>query len=146
MATGNDLVLEAPPNPVPVKKQPKYNLHPLASSAATTSPSTRLPLRLASALPPDASDEDWRTPRLWSSDFRTHITERRWTAFRAELDAFLARSFSPPAAQTPGPVTVAPAVDEDARHILIETPSPASCSTSAAASPSPRWAARTSAR
>ena len=123
---GNDLVLEAPSNPVPVKKQPKYNLTRWASSGRDDLAVNTLCHQAFRALGPDSPDEDWRTLcRLWSSDFRTHITGKRWTAFRAELDAFLARL---PAPQPRKATRIAatgptPAIEQDVRHILIETPS-----------------------
>jgi len=121
--TGNLLTLEAPNNPVPVKKQPKYNITRWASSGrddlAVNTACHRLFRAITAA---NAADDAWRTLlRLWSSDYRTHITETRWTAFRAELDAAL-KEFplalcTAEAATTP----VAPTVERGDRLIYIET-------------------------
>lgn len=101
---GNVLRLEAAANPVPVKKQPKYNITRWASSGrddlAVNTACHRIFRDLAAR---DANDAEWRDLlRLWSSDFRTHITEPRWRAFRAELDA---KSGEPraPSSATPTP-------------------------------------------
>ncbi len=89
---GNLLRLEAATNPVPVKKQPKYNITRWASSGrddlAVNTACHRLCRDLVAREAPDA---EWRDLlRLWSSDFRTHITPARWKAFRAELDGRIA--------------------------------------------------------
>ncbi|BCW88139.1 hypothetical protein sos41_12770 [Alphaproteobacteria bacterium SO-S41] len=145
----NPLVLEAPSNPVPVKKQPKYNLTRWSSSGRDDLWANTQCHRALRALGPTASDADWRTLlHLWSSDYRTHITEKRWAKFRAELEAFVSelssRARSPEASETrdPGAANtggggpwvpalrsaaagmtdiVHPTLSSDTRHILIET-------------------------
>ncbi len=119
------LTLEAPTNPTPVKKQPKYNLTRWACTGRDDLWANTMCRRAYEALAgAEASPEDWRELcRLWSSDFRTHITERRWAAFVADLTAFVARVERPAAPRAPRPPSIQPAVERDGRHILIETPS-----------------------
>jgi hypothetical protein len=91
---GHLLSLEAPNNPVPVKKQPKYNLTRWAASGCDDLWANAQCFRAARLLADatEAPDKDWRELcRLWSSDFRTHITEKRWAAFAQELTAFVER-------------------------------------------------------
>lgn len=95
---GNLLTLEAPNNPVPVKKQPKYNITRWASSGRDDLAVNTACHQLYRAITASRAGDDaaWRTLlHLWSSDYRTHITESRWTKFRTELDAAL-KSFPPP--------------------------------------------------
>ncbi|MBF0249264.1 MAG: glycoside hydrolase family 57 [Alphaproteobacteria bacterium] len=85
---GNALTLESPDDPIPVKKQPKYNALRWAATG-------RDDMRLNTACwrqyhrltqRPNATSQDWRRLcRLWSSDYRTHITESRWSAVMEEI-------------------------------------------------------------
>jgi len=86
---GNDsaLRLESAACPVPVKKQRKYNLSRWAVTGrddiAINAACERIYRGL---LRSTAGDADWRELcYLWSSDFRTHITEKRWNAYCARL-------------------------------------------------------------
>jgi hypothetical protein len=88
---GNRLSLESAAQPVPVKKQAKYNLTRWAVTArddlGVNTDCWRAYERLCAD--PASSDTDWRELcYLWSSDFRTHITEKRWAAYRERLAAF----------------------------------------------------------
>jgi len=88
---GNRLHLESPEQPVPVKKQGKYNITRWAVTGRDDLGINTACWRIYEALKanPNASDEDWRELcYLWSSDFRTHITEARWAAYRKKLSAF----------------------------------------------------------
>lgn len=123
---GQGLTLEAPNNPVPVKKQPKYNLTRWASSGRDDLWANALCHRAASLLTDAPSQaDDWRSLcRLWSSDFRTHITASRWSRFTADLEAFVARL----EAGAPPPIAAAPqahasaSIERGERIILVETP------------------------
>ena len=87
---GNLLQLETPQAPIPVKKQEKYNITRWAVTGRDDTGINTACWRILRALQaaPSTSDEDWRQLCwLWSSDFRTHITERRWNAYRAQLAA-----------------------------------------------------------
>jgi hypothetical protein len=106
---GNRLYLESAEQPIPVKKQGKYNLTRWAVTArddlAVNTDCWRAYERLRAD--PAASDESWRELcYLWSSDFRTHITEKRWAAYRERLAAFGRKlGVTGPVAQ-PAPIAV----------------------------------------
>jgi len=89
---GTRIHLETPELPVPVKKQGKYNLTRWAVTGRgdlqVNSRCARLAAHLE-AMGSDATDEHWRELcALWSSDFRTHITQKRWAAYVERLAAF----------------------------------------------------------
>ena len=86
---GQPLRLESAAQPTPVKKQDKYNLVRWAVTGRddlginTKCWQLFAALRSAAA----ATDADWRELcYLWSSDFRTHITEARWQRYRRRLE------------------------------------------------------------
>lgn len=88
---GNHIHLESAAQPVPVKKQEKYNLGRWALSGrddtGINSACFRLYRVLKNSLKVDSSD--WRELcYLWSSDFRTHITDKRWAEYSERLAAF----------------------------------------------------------
>jgi len=121
------LRLETASCPVPVKKQRKYNLSRWAVTGrddiAINAACERIHRALAAA---GAAPADWKELcYLWSSDFRTHITQKRWTAFCARLrDAeakYLPADRSTLASPPPRPA-LCPAAGEGVRHIDIETP------------------------
>jgi Glycosyl hydrolase family 57 len=90
-SSGNLLHLESAQQPIPVKKQGKYNLTRWAVTGrddlAVNTECWRAHEHLCAD--PASSDADWQELcYLWSSDFRTHITEKRWVAYRARLAAF----------------------------------------------------------
>lgn len=93
----DELRLESAAQPCPVKKQPKYNLARWAVTGRDDLVVNSACHRIASALEArDAPDTDWQELcRLWSSDFRTHITETRWAGFRRRLAALEARVVPP---------------------------------------------------
>jgi len=85
--SGPALSLESATCPVPVKKQRKYNLSRWAVTGrddlAINAACERIYRGLLRA---NADDRGWKELcYLWSSDFRTHITEKRWTTFCARL-------------------------------------------------------------
>jgi hypothetical protein len=124
---GHLLKLEAPSNPVPVKKQPKYNLTRWSSSGRDDLWANTMCHRALQAMTDNTAPDDWRALlRLWSSDFRTHITEQRWHGFAKDLTDFVhdlegkrahhsgqARPSSPSAKST---------VSDGERYITVETP------------------------
>lgn len=119
-AANQMLRLETPACPVPVKKQRKYNLSRWAVTGrddlAINAACERIyrGMRDGSATP-----EDWKELcYLWSSDFRTHITETRWVTFTQRL----ATAETKWAAPQPMPAVPPAGVPHDARHIDIETP------------------------
>ncbi len=82
----NRLILADARQPVVVKKQPKYNLVRWAvtgrDDAAINGRCRRIYLAIK-----ESTNESWwrRLCYLWSSDFRTHITDARWASYLHEL-------------------------------------------------------------
>ena len=84
------LMLESPAQPIPVKKQPKYNV---TRWTVTGRDSLRLNTACYASL---RGLEGLREPvrgqlkkdlcYLWSSDFRTHITPDRWQKLQEQID------------------------------------------------------------
>jgi len=88
---GNRLHLESANQPVPVKKQSKYNVTRWAVTGRDDLRINTACWRIYRALSADPSvgEDEWRELcYLWSSDFRTHITDRRWSAYRKRLSDF----------------------------------------------------------
>jgi Uncharacterized conserved protein len=114
------LRLETPAVPIPVKKQPKYNLSRWAVTGRDDLFINAACQRLYEALVAnDAEPSAWKELcYLWASDFRTHITAKRWTGLERRLNAALQRFPHPEVPQPPAPT--GPAVSE--RHIDIATP------------------------
>lgn len=86
----NRLVLESPKQPIPVKKQEKYNINRWALTGRDNLKINTEVYRIYKALlngNPD--DNDWKELcYLSASDFRTHITYKRWQKYAKELDNF----------------------------------------------------------
>lgn len=85
---GNRLQLESSNEPIPVKKQGKYNLTRWSvtgrDNVSINTRCWRIYRSLQKKL--EAPAGDWQELcYLWSSDFRTHITERRWRAYQERL-------------------------------------------------------------
>ena len=98
LAQAEPLHLEAAAGPCPVKKQPKYNLSRWAVTGRNDLESNSRCHRIAQALETrvGAEDGDWQELcRLWSSDFRTHITTSRWAGFQRDLATMEARFPAP---------------------------------------------------
>jgi hypothetical protein len=73
--------LSSASHPIPVKKQPKYNLSRWAVTGRDDLWLNTLCHRMARQLDASAgaTDQDWRSLcEFWASDFRTHISEDRW--------------------------------------------------------------------
>jgi len=86
-AAGHLLDLQTAAMPVPVKKQAKYNITRWAVTGRDDLRINSLCHRIyQQLLSTSAGREEWRELcYLWSSDFRTHITERRWTEYLQRL-------------------------------------------------------------
>lgn len=116
---GNMLRLESAACPVPVKKQRKYNLARWAvtgrDNTAINAACQRIYEGMLAGAPQAA---DWKELcHLWASDFRTHLTIRRWDALKLRLEDMEARWSAPP----PLFPAAAGAVMAE-RHVTIETP------------------------
>jgi hypothetical protein len=84
-----ELCLESPSSPVPVKKQPKYNVVRWASGGrdgpGINSKCFEI-YRNMKSRKLATNDEDWRELcELWASDARTHLTQKRWEKFQSRL-------------------------------------------------------------
>ncbi|TRO82497.1 glycoside hydrolase family 57 [Desulfuromonas acetexigens] len=91
---GNHLHLESAAQPVPVKKQAKYNVMRWALTGRDDLGLNTLCWRIYEALAADADslETDWKELcYLWGSDFRTHITARRWQGVQERLSALRQR-------------------------------------------------------
>lgn len=91
---GNRLHLESAEDPLPVKKQEKYNITRWAVTGRNDLGVNTACHRLYRAMKERKVQDDsaWRELcYLWSSDFRTHITERRWTAYLQRIDSLETR-------------------------------------------------------
>ena len=118
---GHRMRLESATAPVPVKKQRKYNLSRWAvtgrDNTAINAACERIYRGLAAG---HANADDWKELcYLWASDFRTHLTERRWQSFCARLRAAEGRWSSQ--SSCPYPVRLPEAEPCNARHINIAT-------------------------
>lgn len=100
---GNRLQLESAAQPVPVKKQAKYNVVRWALTGRDDLGLNTACWRSFEELKqrPDEAEEEWKELcYLWSSDFRTHITSKRWEALQRRLAA---RDLLPAAWSKKGP-------------------------------------------
>lgn len=114
------LRLETPACPVPVKKQRKYNLSRWAVTGRDDTALNAACERICAGLVASgnmATDADWKELCfLWSSDFRTHITDARWQDLKTRLTAMEERFATAP----PLPAHPQGEIIQD-RHIEIDT-------------------------
>jgi hypothetical protein len=115
---GYTLQLESPTCPVPVKKQRKYNLARWAVTGRDDIAVNAACERIYKGML-ERPDADWKELcYLWASDFRTHLTAKRWDTFRARLHGAEAKYAAPLA-----PVFGAPQAElATDRHLSIQTP------------------------
>lgn len=86
---GRSLELSSAVQPIPVKKQDKYNVVRWAVSGRNDLGINTRCRQIYAAMQKSsaACESDWKELcYLWSSDFRTHITEKRWTAYQHRLE------------------------------------------------------------
>lgn len=126
---GNRLSLESPESPIPVKKQEKYNITRWAVTGRDDIGINSACQRLhdAMAASGNATDQDWRQLcYLWSSDFRTHITSRRWKTYRNRLNSLCRRyALTLQGALLSGGTEVIPpevSIRRDGAYLSVETP------------------------
>jgi hypothetical protein len=111
------LSLESAACPVPVKKQRKYNLARWAVTGRDNLAINAACQRIYEGML-EGPAPDWKEIcYLWASDFRTHLTEKRWAAYRARLEAAESRWSKP---TRPTPMVHGAEVSE--RFFKIETP------------------------
>jgi len=115
---GNLLRLESADCPVPVKKQRKYNLARWAVTGRDNIAVNAACERVYRGML-ECPDPDWKELcYLWASDFRTHLTEKRWAEFKSRLEK-AEEKYSRP---LPLPVATLDSEPATERHINIETP------------------------
>ena len=91
---GNELKLESSTQPIPVKKQEKYNINRWALTGRDDLGINTICYKIYNFLVTNDNTEpnDWKELcYLWSSDFRTHITEKRWNDHFERLNNQLAK-------------------------------------------------------
>jgi hypothetical protein len=116
---GQRLSLENAACPVPVKKQRKYNLARWAVTGRDNTAINAACQRIYEGMLRDESHADWKELcHLWASDFRTHLTQKRWDALCIRLKAAEAHWSAPLPA-----IKLAAGEKIPARHFTIETPS-----------------------
>jgi len=101
--------LESLENPVPVKKQGKYNLLRWAVSGRHDAEINGACWKIYTSLKnqTQTQDDQWKELCfLWSSDYRTHITQKRWDQYWTRLTQFQQRL-----AREPSPGCVVPPQD-----------------------------------
>lgn len=115
--------LETAAAPVPVKKQRKYNLLRWAVSGQSDLALNTHCWRLYEALrlSDQSTDADWRELcGYWASDFRTHITEKRWQDLNSRLPSYIVPAEKHYSIEEKIPDTVS--VELNRRFLIIETP------------------------
>ncbi len=125
---GNFLRLESAQAPIPVKKQEKYNITRWAVTGRNDTLINTLCQRIYRKLveSKETSEKHWKELcYLWSSDFRTHITGKRWRKYRRRLAAAVNRAdVKEPAELYRGDRTICPPgvkVQRQGKFLEIET-------------------------
>ena len=86
---GIEIYLQSPEQPLPVKKQDKYNINRWALTGRDDIGINTKCYQIYDGLVFNRNENsvDWKELcYLWSSDFRTHITEKRWKDYEKRLN------------------------------------------------------------
>lgn len=109
--------------PVPVKKQPKYNVTRWGLSGRDDLVVNTACYRILDGIRNRGDEDDaWATLcDHWRSDYRTHITDERWRRFQPRLRESLSRWASPrpPIPRPEGPVPTSFEVARKGRHLEV---------------------------
>jgi len=84
----HEIKLESPEQPIPVKKQEKYNINRWALTGKNDLEINTKCFQIYERLNNENNENQsvWKELcYLWSSDFRTHITENRWEKYQKRL-------------------------------------------------------------
>ncbi len=126
---GHSLSLESTADPIPVKKQRKYNVTRWAVTGTDLEINTQC-WALYQHIKDRAGLEEpiWKELcYLWSSDFRTHITVKRFQAYQERLNALAAQlgvSFGGSgltAAEPDYPIPAEVNIDRQGKFLILET-------------------------
>ncbi|MBN2718092.1 MAG: hypothetical protein JXX14_19760 [Deltaproteobacteria bacterium] len=99
---GNLLALESPQQPISVKKQEKYNIIRWALTGRNDRHINTLCQRIYHGLSDTDDEAAWRELcYLWSSDFRTHISDARWDEYVGRLSATVTKYVHQPKTEVP---------------------------------------------
>jgi len=93
--SGHKLKLESPAQPIPVKKQEKYNINRWALTGRDDIGINTKCYQIYNSILEmnDSSISDWKELcYLWSSDFRTHIVKKRWLKYINRMNVALESS------------------------------------------------------
>jgi hypothetical protein len=91
------LFLSTAANPIPVKKQRKYNVHRWATSGRNTTWLNTKCFEMFETIKNTDDPREWATLcEFWASDYRTHITEKRWASLLSAINNFEKRKCSKP--------------------------------------------------
>ncbi len=121
----NRLALQSASAPVVVKKQPKYNIIRWALTGRDDLALNTACWRLFDDLDNNtsATDEDWRRLlELWSSDYRTHIDDERWSEISDTVAASPASPTLPSAQHEFHTKNDAFIVEQDDRYLTFRGP------------------------
>lgn len=119
--------LESPDQPIPVKKQEKYNASRWGLTGRDDLGINTACYRIYKSLTRKSLRKEWKKICfLWSSDFRTHIEEKKFLAFRKRLDAMLSLTQSHKNFSLMHPVVThqkpsSPRISYEGDLLLIET-------------------------
>jgi hypothetical protein len=114
------LRLETAADPLPLKKQGKYSVIRWAVTGRDDTRINAVCWNLHAALKETGTGDDWKELcTLWSSDFRTHITDARWQAYEQRLNAF--QRAVPINTETVPAITSNPTAERQGRWLDIET-------------------------
>lgn len=127
---GHKLHLESSMQPIPVKKQDKYNITRWAVTGRDDLGINTACRQIYEALRYNcaATDNDWRELcYLWSSDFRTHITDSRWHRYCERLNQFQKKMILPANPKTNERRWIStaglPNVKRSGKYLIVETES-----------------------
>jgi len=123
--SGSELQLESAAHPIPVKKQDKYNISRWACTGRDDIGINTRCWRLFERMQANGCQdvEAWRELcALWASDFRTHITAKRWAAMLDRLAQAEVRWDTQPPAAAPAEAGWEPAPEalvRDGHDLLV---------------------------
>ncbi|EFK97393.1 alpha amylase domain-containing protein [sediment metagenome] len=120
----NRICLESPEHPVPTKKQPKYNPSRWACGGYDAPGINAGCYRILSGmLSGKPNESDWETLcELWASDYRTHLTLKRWEKYKALLSKTEKQWRIPAIKKNNSPTqTTSMKAEQQGRYLILNT-------------------------